>query len=122
MRRGEDPADGGRRREDVGVGLEADVDAVHVVAELAVVVSEPEQRGAGRDVQHVVAILPRQAGELALRNRLGSGDADCLIPLPVHFDKLSERIGQSEQAHACGFAQHAHRRGMRRLLRREEAA
>jgi hypothetical protein len=48
MRRGEDPAHGGRRGEDVGVGLQADVDAVHVVAELAVVVFELEHRRTGR--------------------------------------------------------------------------
>src|SRR5205814_8224263 len=93
-----------------------------LVAELTVVVLEPEYRRAGRHVDDVVAILTRQAGHVCLRHRLRGGDADRLIPLAVHLDEAPDRIAQAEEAYARGVAEDANRRGARRLGVGEEAA
>src|SRR5262245_40150631 len=87
MRRSEDAAHGRGGGQDVGLRLQPQVDAVDLVAELTVVVFEPEHRRAGRHVERIVAILSGDAGDVALRDRLAAGYADHAVPLRVDLDE-----------------------------------
>ena len=73
------------------------VDAVDLVLVLRLAVFEAEDRRVQRHVDQVVAILRRDAGDVALHGQLRPGDADHLEPLIVDLDVAADRIVGAEQ-------------------------
>ena len=118
----EQPAQQRRGRRDVGARLHLQVDAVDLVLLLRLPVFEAEDRRVQRDVDQVVAILRRQAGDVRLHGQLRPGDADHLEPLLVDLDVTPDRIVGAEERRRGGFAQHRDRRGAGRFALVEEAA
>ena len=99
-----------RGRRNVSALPHLQVDAVDLVAITAVDVLEPEDGRVQRDVNEVVAVLRRQAGDIRLHGQLRTANADDLEPLVVDLYVVADRIVGSKKRRRCALTQHGNRR------------
>ena len=91
----------------IGVGLQAEVDAIEFVLHDRALVPEAVLQGVERDVDDVVDVLHGAAAVLGAGHDLLAEDADDFQPGIVHLDELADGGAVAEQVDLGAFAEDA---------------
>src|SRR5262245_29400796 len=92
----------------VGAGLQAQIDAVQVVAHRRPAIPKSILKCVQRNINDVVDVLHRSAGILGGRHELLLQHAHDFEPRIIHFDELADGWVVPQQTDLRGLAKHAH--------------
>src|SRR5215469_6073547 len=107
MRRVENCAYHLRDRTHVCVFADVEVNAIDLIADIAVVVFKPQDCRVQRYVHNVVRVLRRNTSNFSLRTELWRNHPNHAEPCLIRLYVLSDWIGRAEQTRTRGCSQHA---------------